>query len=236
MRRIVIDTETLGDINNHTSIMVYDLGYVVLDHDMTELFRYRCVIKETFCDRAADMLTAYYSEKLPAYHEMVCSGELPVVSFLDAWQQFKNICKTYEVKELWAHNAAFDRNALNNTLRTLSNGFCSFFAPYGIKWCCTCAAGGQTICNSRRYFDFCENNGFVSSNGNIRTTAEAMFAYINNDPGFVEEHTALADALIEAEILRKIKKQHKKTDATPSRMAWRYPQAKYKAYCSLRDK
>lgn len=233
MFRIVLDTETLGDVNINDSIMVYDFGFIVLNDNLEIVEQHRYLVKEVFCDHAADMLTAYYANKLPQYHLAVCDGTLEIKSFLELWRQFKNICKSYNVKEVWAHNASFDRNALNNTLRILSNGFAEFFVPYGVEWHCTQAFAAQTICNSRNYFKFCVENDFVSAKGNVSTTAENIYRYITQNTNFVEEHTALADVLIETEILRKCKKQHKKADTTPSRAAWRYPQKKFAAWVAL---
>lgn len=232
MYRIVLDTETLGDVEDNKSIMVYDFGYVVLDHECNIVETHRYLVKEVFCDRAADMLTAYYANKLPEYHLAVCDGSLSVKPFIEIWQQFKKICANYDVKQIWAHNARFDRDALNNTIEILSNGFVRFFTPYGVDWKCTCAAAGETFCNSRNYFKFAAEHGFVSASGNVRTTAEAIYAYLTNNPDFVEEHTALSDVLIETEILRKALKQHKKMTATPSRMAWRHPQKKFKEWAA----
>lgn len=230
MFRIVLDTETLGDVNQRGTLQVYDFGYVVIDHSYNVVESARYLVKEVFCDQSAEMQTAYYADKLPAYYKEVWAGTLSVVSFLEIWQTFKNVCHTYNVKEVWAHNAGFDRDALNATLRKFSNGYAKFFLPYGIKWCCTQALAGQTICNSRNYFRFAMINGGVSSKGNLHTTAEDVYRYLSGDNAFKEEHTALADVLIELEILKQCKKQHRKADPTPKRCAWRYPQAKFKEW------
>ena len=40
-----------------------------------------------------------------------------------------------------------------------------------------------------------------NKNGNLITNAERMFAYLTQEPDFEEEHTALADVIIETEIV-----------------------------------
>lgn len=229
MRRVVLDTETMGDVNNRSSCLVYDFGFCIVDDAEGVIYQDHALIKEVFCDRHDQMMTAYYAEKIPHYYKQISAG-LKVDSFLNIWNNFKQVCKTFNVREVWAHNASFDRAALNNTLRTLSNGYARYFIPYGIEWRCTCAAAADVLCNSRNYFKFCESAQFVSPKGNVRTTAEAIYAYLINDPEYKEEHTALEDALIEAAILMAVLRRHKKFDATPSPMAWRKPQEKYKVY------
>jgi hypothetical protein len=54
----------------------------------------------------------------------------------------------------------------------------------------------------KEYQDFCDQHEFYTESGNYSTSAETLFRYIANKVDFVEEHTALADSLIEFEILR----------------------------------
>ena len=48
---------------------------------------------------------------------------------------------------------------------------------------------------------FCDKYKRYTENGNYSTTAETLFQYIAQDTEFEEEHTALADSIIELEIL-----------------------------------
>jgi hypothetical protein len=52
------------------------------------------------------------------------------------------------------------------------------------------------------YQAFCETNKLFTESGNYSTSAETLFRYITQNLEFEEEHTALADSLIEFEILR----------------------------------
>jgi hypothetical protein len=60
------------------------------------------------------------------------------------------------------------------------------------------------------YIRFCEEHGFLTKNGRPKATAESLFAFITKDPTFEEEHTGLADVMIEKEILAYCFRQHKK--------------------------
>lgn len=48
---------------------------------------------------------------------------------------------------------------------------------------------------------FCEKNGYFTESGNYSTTAECIYRYLANNTDFIEEHTALSDSQIEADIL-----------------------------------
>ena len=48
---------------------------------------------------------------------------------------------------------------------------------------------------------FCEKHEYFTEKGNYSTTAETVYKFITKNTDFEEEHTALADSLIELEIL-----------------------------------
>ena len=59
----------------------------------------------------------------------------------------------------------------------------------------------QTITHLKGYAKFCTENHLLSKSGkSCATSAESVYAFITDDPNYEEEHTALADALIEMEI------------------------------------
>ena len=51
------------------------------------------------------------------------------------------------------------------------------------------------------YIKFCEKHECFTEQGNYSTTAETVYKFITKNTEFEEEHTALADSLIELEIL-----------------------------------
>ena len=58
----------------------------------------------------------------------------------------------------------------------------------------------NTIVKEEGYKNFCIEHGFVTKKGNLRYTAEIIYRFITGNTEFIEEHTGLADALIEKEI------------------------------------
>ena len=55
--------------------------------------------------------------------------------------------------------------------------------------------------NDQKYGEFCYNNDFLTKRGQRRYTAEILYRFLTNNLDFVEEHTGLEDAEIEAQIL-----------------------------------
>lgn len=229
MYRIIMDTETAGDVNNHDSLRVYDLGYQVVDGQFNVVVEHRYFVAEVFSNHEL-MASAYYARKLPQYYQALADGEVEVRPWLAIMREFADVCKAYKVKEVWAFNAGFDRDATNATTKALSNGFKTWFTPYGVEWKCIQRAAAMTLCNSKNYFKFAYSNGFVSSKGNVQTTAEAVYAYLTNTPDYKEEHTALEDTRIESAILRAVKRRHQAFNPKPSRNAWQAPQRKFKEW------
>lgn len=226
MNRIILDVETTGTIDEP---LVYDLGFQLVDSDFNVILERNYVVRDIFFGMSDKMVTAYYAEKLPQYHIEIANGTRTVENFIDIYKHMKELCKTYNVLQVWAYNARFDRLALNHTIEILSNGFVSWFMPYGVEWECIQGAAVSTFLNSRRFFKFAIENNMVSSSGNVRTTAEAAYSYLIREK-FTEAHTGLEDVKIEAAILQKALAQHKKMNTKPSRTHWRTPQSKFKAY------
>lgn len=229
MYRIILDTETAGNVMQHDTLRVYDFGFVLVDSKFDTVLERRYFVSEIFNDHEL-MNSAYYAKKLPKYYQALANKEVEIRPWLAIMKEFAELCKAYNVKEVWAYNAGFDRDATNATTKALSNGFKTWFMPYGVQWKCIHHAATSTLCNSKHYFKFAHDNGMISSKGNLQTNAECVYAYLMNDASYKEEHTALEDAKIEAAILAKIKRRHQKTSVNPSRFAWRKPQEKYQKW------
>lgn len=213
---VVLDTETAPTVAYHDghahpeTSLVYDFGYTIFDVSTNETLCERSfVVAETFYNTAL-MNSAYYAAKLPAYHEGIKNGEWTVASFAEVWRTFKADCKQFNVKKAWAFNCIFDEKALNNTLHTYSNGFVNWFMPYKLRLC-DIWDYASNITSSASYLKFCDANAKFTKSGNPSTTAETVFAFLNNQHNYVEKHTALEDSRIEREILIAARKKHKKT-------------------------
>lgn len=78
--------------------------------------------------------------------------------------------------------------------------------PIADLWGLSC----DRLLDNNRYKNYClENNLFTTSAQYFKSSAETCFQYCAKDYDFIEDHTALSDAKIEAYILSKILKKGK---------------------------
>lgn len=222
---LVLDVETA---NSTEDALVYDVGYAVCDRKGNIYEADSFIASDIFFQEAELMKTAYYATKIPQYLEGIENKAFKVRSFYQIRETLKKAIDKYQVEAVCAYNAHFDCTALNTTERWLTKSKYRFFLPYGTKVFCIWHMACQTICMQKSYVRFCLENGFVSPSGNIKTSAEAVYAYMTGNPSFDESHTGLQDVLIEVQIMAHCFRQHKRMDKTINRRCWRLPQAQAK--------
>ena len=122
------------------------------------------------------------------------------------------LMRMYNVNEVYAYNATFDRNALNKTYRYLTKSKTSVgsshskrkYTVYGL-WRCDTIFQQKTFRKiALRECWFTPSCRFFSSN------AETAYKYISFNYDFEEEHKGIDDVRIEYEILLYARRQKKK--------------------------
>ena len=203
---LTIDTETANSMDEP---LVYDRGGCVHDNKGNIYETFSFVIREVF-DNEELIRSAYYYNKRFRYQVALYRHKAIKVNFYEARKYILDLCKKYNIKAIIAHNARFDYRALTTTQRYLTKSKYRYFMPYGVPIWDTLKMAQDTICKQKSYIRFCKDNGFCQKNGKPRATAEILYKYISGNYNFDEEHTALADALIESEIFTQCMRQHKK--------------------------
>lgn len=198
MKMIILDTETTNDIE---CPFVYDFGFAVIDETGKVYASYSYVNADIFCDDEL-MSTAFFAEKIPQYWEDIKNGKRVLKSFRSIERIFRRVCTDWGVNVFVAHNMRFDYNALNNTKRYITTSRFRFFFPYGAKFVDTLKLSRNVFANDDDYREFCVSNGYVTKRNENRYTAEIIYRFLASDNNFEEEHTGLADCMIEKEILR----------------------------------
>jgi hypothetical protein len=217
---MVIDTETANGIvtdNGKLDLscsLVYDIGFNVIDKKGTVYCRHSMAIADIFCGMKDLMYSAYYANKIPAYWKEIKQGKRELVTFLHAWNIIKETMKAFNITTVCAHNARFDIDALNNTMRYITKSKIRYFFPYNTEVWCTMKGAQKTICKQKGYIAFCQKYGYLTNHKNprVRSTAEILYKYISGNHDFIEEHQGVYDTDIEAKILVQILKQHKKKE------------------------
>ena len=201
---IVIDTEAVNDgkpnANNlGANALVYDIGLVVADRAGNVYDRFSIVNTDVFYNDKL-MKTAYYNDKLTQYHEGIGEFWEPM-SWLQIVNLMRDLVMDYGVRDIWAYNVNYDQASTNYTTEKASNGFKRFFAPYGTRYRDIWDYAGSTLCATKKYVEWCINNGFVSASGNPSTSADTVGKYLRGSLEYSEKHTALSDAEDELKIL-----------------------------------
>ena len=195
---IVIDTETTNSIDDP---IVYDVGFAVVDADGTIYEQHSYVVADVFLDK--DLMSyAYFADKIPQYWEDIKCGKRKLRRFKTIRMIFKDVCKQYEIKKVFAHNARFDNRSLNLTQRYLTSSKFRYFFPYNTEICDTLKMSQNTLKNVEEYDQFCWDNDYLTKRGRKRYTAEIIYRFITGNNNFEESHTGLEDVLIEKEILK----------------------------------
>ena len=193
---MILDTETTNDID---CPFVYDFGFAVIDENAKVYASYSYVNADIFCDDEL-MSTAFFAEKIPQYWEDIKSGKRILKSFRSIERIFRRVCTDWGVNVFVAHNARFDYKSLNNTKRYITTSRSRFFFPYGAKFVDTLKLSRNVFANDDDYREFCVSNEYVTKRNENRYTAEIVYRFLTGDNDFEEEHTGLADCMIEKDI------------------------------------
>lgn len=193
---IILDTETTNDIE---CPFVYDFGFAVIDETGKVYASYSYVNADIFCDEDL-MQSAYFAEKIPSYWNDIQNGTRILKSFRSIEKIFRRVCKDWNVDTFIAHNARFDYLALNNTKRYQTTSRYRFFFPYGARFIDTLQFSREVLADNSEYRKFCKMNKYVTKRNENRYTAEVIYRFLTNNNTFTEEHTGLADCMIEKEI------------------------------------
>lgn len=121
----------------------------------------------------------------------------------------------HKIKKIYAYNVTFDKMCLKNLFE---DRFIELEKL--VEFCDIIPMILHAKLLTKKYVNFCLENGFTTERGYIQTKAETVYKYLMNDIDFVEEHTGLADVFIEYEILLTAFNTHKKLD-NKSCQAWR---------------
>ena len=190
----VIDTETLGGAAQSYCPTYHCAGIALTKRG--EVDRINIVVLGNL-----QLDNAFYGKFKKDYYRDLLRDPATVICYNEdeAKEVFANWLTANNVGCACAHNSGFDFNK-------------TFVADCisGLEFIDTWQAFFETIGKYRKYNKFCCENGFVTKSGNIQMTAEVCYRFLSGDVSFVEEHTALSDCEIEAEILRAVWATHRK--------------------------
>lgn len=204
---LVFDTETANSLDDP---LVYDIGWAIVDK-YGRVYETKSFINEDiFIGEYELMKTAYYFDKRPIYWKRIMNGETQRKTWYEIRKEFLASIEKWGIKEVVAHNARFDYRSTATTQRWLTKSKYRYFIPKEIEIWDTMKMARDVIGTMPTYRKWCEENDYICRNGQLKMTAEILYRFIKKDETFIEEHTGLADVLIEKEILAYCYRQHKK--------------------------
>jgi DNA polymerase III epsilon subunit-like protein len=193
---IIFDTETTNSLDDP---LCYDFGFTVMDTDGNIYEKHSYVVADIFLNKDL-MEYAYFKEKIPQYWEDIKNGKRKLCRYKTIYFTLKEVVAKYDIKIFVAHNSSFDYRAVNTTQRFLTCSKYRYFLPYGVELWDSLKMSREVLGNDEKYRTFCQENGYVTSRGGNRYTAEILYRFLTNNNNFVESHTGLEDTLIEKEI------------------------------------
>ena len=202
---IVLDTETANEID---CPLVYDMGWAIIDEE-GNVYKTRSFInRDIFFEERELMTSAYYYDKLPLYYKRIATKEAKVAK----WETIRKILREdmaeYRTNVVMAHNARFDYNSATTTQRWLTKSKERYFFPSGTEIWDTLKMARDVIGKMPTYREYCEENGYLCKNNQLKMTAEILYRFISGCEEFEEEHTGLADVMIEKEIFASCLRQN----------------------------
>lgn len=195
MNIMIFDTETAG---TSSKPFAYNVGYVIYNTDTKETLVSKDFVAEQVWHNNMLFSSAYYAEKRPLYVNSMRAKKTKMTKFGYICQEMIRDIKAFDVSSAYAYNSPFDENVFNYN--------CDWYKcanPFDNIPIFDIRGYVHSFLVNEDYLSFCEKNECFTEKGNYSTTAETAYQYITNNPDFKEEHTALADSLIERDILVK---------------------------------
>ena len=192
MNIMIFDTET-------TSLdkpFCYNIGYVIYNVENDKILETKDFVCEQVWHNPMLFSTAYYANKRDLYVRSMRGRNTIMDKFGYICQQMIRDIKAFNIVGAYAYNSSFDERvfAFNCDWFKCNNPFDNV-PIFDIR-----GYAHHFICDSE-YKDWCEEYERFSDSGNYSTTAETVYQYVSGNIDFTEEHTALADSIIECMIL-----------------------------------
>lgn len=210
------------DVEGATGKPPYNIGYIVADRYgkiyKKRSFAFPEYIWENIAETlrigvAVDMCKKNIQEILTDYGNRRTKRKYKLITSKEFVNFFNKDIKRYKVKRVFAYNVTFDRAAISRI-------YGEKFTDLTVDWCDIISGILTARLLTKSYIKYCIDNNYLTAKGNPQYKAEIVYRYLTKDSDFVEEHTGLADVLIEYDILLYAFKSHKALDFSVC-SAWR---------------
>ena len=192
MNILVFDTETV-DVEH---AFCYNVGYTIVNIETREKLLKRDYVIEQVWENKMLFSTSYYAEKKQLYINALRGRKASIKHWGHTMQRMIKDIQEYNVEFAYAFNSPFDVRVFDfNSEWFKSSNALDYVKTIDIRGLI------NKLLFSDEYKAFCEENGYYTESGNYSGNAETLTKFIRQDIDFVEDHTALSDSLIEADII-----------------------------------
>ena len=192
MNILVFDTETV-DVEH---AFCYNVGYTIVNIETREKLLKRDYVIEQVWENKMLFSTSYYAEKKQLYINALRGRKASIKHWGHTMQRMIKDIQEFNVEFAYAFNSPFDVRVFDfNSEWFKSSNALDYVQTIDIRGLI------NQLLFSDEYKAFCEENGFYTESGNYSGNAETLTKFIRQDIDFVEDHTALSDSLIEADII-----------------------------------
>jgi hypothetical protein len=200
------------DVEGMNTARPYNVGYIIADTKGNVIEKRSFALLACVWENLQNCLCAKAMTHKNCQEILEDENELKYkkVTITDFKTAFENDIEKYGIKEIWAYNCGFDKNSIHrlygDDFERLTEKVCFYDIWSAIIY---------TRLVNKKYVKYCRENDteeyrMLTDCGNCKTTAEIVYGYLFNKKDFVEEHTGLADCLIEYKIYLKAKSAKKK--------------------------
>lgn len=195
----------------------YNVGYIIADRYgkiyAKHSFAFPAAIWENIAEslrigQAIEMTKKNIQEILLDADKPVRKRKYKSMTSGEFTKLFTKEIRKHKIKRIFAYNVSFDKRAIFNLIGA------DAFDALGVEWC-DIISGILPRLLTEKYIRYCLTNGFLSKTGIASYKAEVVYRYLTGLLDFEEEHTGLADVLIEYFILLSAFKSHKKLNFNP---------------------
>lgn len=210
------------DVEGYSTARPYNIGYIVADKYGTIYVKRSIALPSCFWENIESMLRTKQAEEMTKRNiEEILKDvdnkrtkrKYKSIAISEFFALFERDISLFNIKKMFSYNVTFDKSALSRL-------YGDNFTKLNLEFCDIITAILDTKLLTKKYVNWCIENGYISEKGNILTKAEVVYRYLSNDLTFIEEHTGLSDCMIEYEILLTAFETHKKLNFKPCQ-AWR---------------
>lgn len=210
------------DVEGGSNVRPYNIGYIIADkygkiYEKRSFALLECLwenissaLKYNIC---VDMMKKNAQDILADTKQKKRKRKYLNINANEFYNTFARDIKKYKISVMYAYNVTFDKSSLT---RLLGERFTDLKLE-----CRDIIRGILPRLLTKKYITYCIDNNYLTEKGNYQYKAEIVYRYLTGNSEFEEEHTGLADVMIEYDILLNVFKSRKSINWNDKSPIWK---------------